>query len=59
MIQGSSTLYPQLLRRGLLDRLTLMIFPLVLGDGKRLFGDGTPPGALTADRPPADPRRAR
>ncbi|HEX5747075.1 MAG TPA: dihydrofolate reductase family protein [Archangium sp.] len=46
VIQGSSTLYPQLLRRGLLDRLDLMIAPVVLGGGKRLFGDGTPPGEL-------------
>lgn len=46
IIQGSSTLYPQLLQRGLLDRLTLMIFPIVLGAGKRLFGAGTPAGAL-------------
>lgn len=46
IIQGSGTLYPQLLRAGLLDRLTLMTFPLILGSGKRLFGDGTPPGAM-------------
>jgi dihydrofolate reductase len=46
VIQGSSTLYPQLLAAGLLDRLTLMTFPLVLGDGKRLFGEGTKAGAL-------------
>jgi dihydrofolate reductase len=46
IIQGSSTLYPQLLRAGLLDRLTLMTFPLTLGSGKRLFGDGTPPGRM-------------
>nr|WP_314442039.1 dihydrofolate reductase family protein [uncultured Sphingomonas sp.] len=43
LIQGSSTLYPQLIAAGLLDRLTLMIFPAVLGGGKRLLGDG--PGA--------------
>ena len=36
-------LYPQLLEAGLLDELTLMISPIVLGEGKRLFGDGTPP----------------
>ena len=42
VIQGSSTLYPQLLGAGLIDRLTLMIFPVVLGRGKRLFGDDTP-----------------
>ena len=42
VIQGSSTLYPQLLTAGLLDRLPLMTFPVVLGHGKRLFGEGTP-----------------
>ena len=42
IIQGSSTLYPQLLGAGLLDRLTVMTFPVILGSGKRLFGDGTP-----------------
>jgi dihydrofolate reductase len=46
LIQGSSTLYPPLLAAGLIDELVLMIFPVVLGIGKRLFGDGTPPGAL-------------
>ena len=46
VIQGSSTLYPQLLEAGLLDELTLMISPIVLGEGKRLFGDGTPPKTL-------------
>ena len=42
VIQGSSTLYPQLLAAGLIDRLTLMTFRVVLGRGKRLFGEGTP-----------------
>ncbi len=42
VIQGSSTLYPQLFTAGLIDRFTLMTFPLVLGTGKRLFGEGTP-----------------
>jgi dihydrofolate reductase len=46
LIQGSSTLYPQLLDAALLDRLTLMIFPVVIGSGKRLFGDGTPAKGL-------------
>lgn len=46
LIQGSSTLYPQLLAAGLLDRLTLMTFPAVLGGGKTLFGDGTPAAAM-------------
>ena len=46
VVQGSSTLYPQLLEAGLLDELTLMISPVVLGEGKRLFGEGTPPRTL-------------
>lgn len=46
VIQGSTTLYPQLLAHGLLDRLVLMIAPITLGTGKRLFGDGVPPGRL-------------
>jgi len=45
LIQGSSTLYPQLLAEGLVDRLFLMTFPVVLGQGKRLFGPDTPAGA--------------
>ena len=46
LIQGSTTLYPALLAQGLIDRLFLMTFPVVLGSGKRLFGAGTPPSAL-------------
>ena len=42
IIQGSSTIYPELLARGLIDELTLMIFPVTLGRGKRLFANGTP-----------------
>jgi dihydrofolate reductase len=46
VIQGSSTLYPQLLAAGLIDTLVLMIFPLLLGEGKRLLGEGTPAATL-------------
>ena len=46
IIQGSSTLYPQLLAAGLIDRLILMTFPVVLGSGKRLFGEHTPGSAM-------------
>jgi dihydrofolate reductase len=41
IIQGSSTIYPELLAAGLIDRLMLMTFPVTLGKGKRLFGDDT------------------
>jgi dihydrofolate reductase len=46
LIQGSSTLYPQLLERGLIDRLTTMTFPVLLGKGKRPWSDAMPGGAL-------------
>lgn len=39
VLWGSSTLYPQLLDAKLIDRLQLMICPVVLGRGKRIFGD--------------------
>jgi dihydrofolate reductase len=46
LIQGSSSIYPALIAAGLLDQLTVMTFPVVLGDGKRLFGEATPVKAL-------------
>ena len=46
LIQGSSTIYPGLLAEGLLDSLTVMTFPVVLGHGKRIFSDDTPAEAL-------------
>ena len=46
VVWGSSMIYPALLSSGLLDRLVLLTYPLVLGEGKRLFGDGTPAKAL-------------
>ena len=46
LIQGSTTLYPQLLAAGLIDRLFLTTFPVVVGKGKKLFGAGSPPVAL-------------
>lgn len=46
IVQGSSTLYPQLLEADILDRLTVMTFPVLLGSGKRLFGEGTPPRTM-------------
>jgi dihydrofolate reductase len=34
------------MRHGLVDQYRLWVFPLVIGSGKRLFTDGTFPGAL-------------
>lgn len=46
LIQGSSTLYVPLLAAGLIDRLVLITFPVVLGPGKRIFDGSQKPGAL-------------
>ena len=45
VIQGSSTIYAPLLERGLIDRLSVMTFPVVLGGGKQPL-TGWPGGAL-------------
>jgi dihydrofolate reductase len=39
VLWGSSTPYPQLLDANLIDRLLLLTIPIVLGKGKRLFGN--------------------
>ena len=46
VIQGSSTLYPPLLRAGLIDRFVLMTFPAIIGSGKRWFDGETAPAAM-------------
>ena len=46
LIQGSGNLIQTLLANGLIDEIRLMIFPLVLGKGKRLFGDSAMPAAF-------------
>jgi len=46
LIQGSSTLYVPLMTAGLIDRLVLLVFPVVLGKGKRIFDGSQSPGAL-------------
>ncbi len=40
-ISGSGTLVRSLLRDGLLDELDLLVFPIVVGSGQRLFQDLT------------------
>lgn len=45
-IHGSSNLIQTLLKHDLIDEFRLKIFPLTLGTGKRLFGDGTIPAAF-------------
>jgi dihydrofolate reductase len=43
---GSLGLVQSLLRHGLVDRLNLWLYPLLLGSGKQVFADGTMPAAL-------------
>ncbi len=43
---GSLDLLQSLLRSGLVDRLVLWMYPLLLGSGKKVFADGTVPAAL-------------
>ncbi len=46
-ISGSATLARWLLTQGLLDRFELLVFPVVVGRGKRLFEAGVDQVALT------------
>ncbi|TGR29254.1 MULTISPECIES: dihydrofolate reductase family protein [unclassified Mesorhizobium] len=46
LIQGSGNLIQTLLANGLIDEIRLMTFPLLLGKGKRLFGDAAMPAAF-------------
>ncbi len=44
---GSGNMVSQLLAAGLVDEFRLLIYPVVLGHGKRLFGDNAQPLAFT------------
>lgn len=67
-IWGSSNLIQTLLKHNLVDRMHLFIFPVTVGSGKKLFGDGTLPegfklvdgtilstGVIFATYEPSDP----
>lgn len=49
LIQGSAKLARSLADQGLIDRINLMMFPIVLGSGKRLFPEGIPRSTLELD----------
>jgi dihydrofolate reductase len=46
IVWGSSTLTPALLEHGLADEVLLLVFPVLLGKGRRFFSEGTPPREL-------------
>jgi dihydrofolate reductase len=45
-VHGSSDLLQTLLKHNLIDTLRMWQFPVVVGTGKRLFGEGTIPGSF-------------
>jgi dihydrofolate reductase len=54
-VYGSSNLLQTLLANDLADELWLKVFPVTLGKGKRLFGEGTIPAAFTLSDSQASP----
>ena len=46
VLWGSSTLTSTLLEHGLADELVLIVYPVLLGTGKRLFAEGAPASTL-------------
>ena len=55
-VHGSSNLIQTLLTNDLVDELWLKIFPVTIGSGKRLFGEGTIPEAFTLAETKASPK---
>lgn len=47
ILSGSSTLTSVLLEQELADEMVLLVDPVLLGKGKRLFAEGTPPRAFS------------
>jgi dihydrofolate reductase len=45
-VPGSASLIQSLLREDLVDEFSVLVFPIVLGTGKRLFGEGTIPRSM-------------
>jgi len=43
ILSGSSTVTSALLEHGLADEILLLVYPVLLGTGKRIFSQGTPP----------------
>lgn len=46
IVWGSSTLTPRLISEGLADEVVLLVFPVLIGRGKRIFSEIVPPTEL-------------
>ena len=55
-VHGSGNLVQTLLTNDLVDELWLKIFPVTLGQGKRLFGEGTIPAAFELTESETSPK---
>jgi dihydrofolate reductase len=55
-VHGSAHFIQTLLREDLVDELWLKVFPITVGSGKRLFADGTTPGAFTLQNSQVSPK---
>ncbi len=55
-VHGSSNLIQTLLKHDLVDEFWLKIFPVTIGAGKRLFGDGTFPASFKLAQSQASPQ---
>jgi len=55
ILSGSSTLTSTLLEHGLADEVLLIVYPVLLGTGKRFFAEGTPPRSFELVSPQAMP----
>ena len=55
-VHGSGNMIQTLLKNDLVDELWLKIFPVTLGNGKRLFAEGTMPAAFELTESKTTPR---
>jgi dihydrofolate reductase len=56
LIQGSGQLVRSLFAGDLIDKFSLLIFPVLLGKGKRLFDRGTVPSAFKVTKSETSPK---
>ena len=54
-VHGSGRLAQTLIKSDLIDEYRLLVFPVLIGTGKRLFGSGTVPAAMTLVRSATTP----